>query len=45
MWAQMGSFSSGIIDTRHVVFNLSIAFTCLFVTVRIVDSWRQEGRA
>jgi ABC-2 type transport system permease protein len=45
MWAQMGSFSSGIIDTRHVVFNLSVAVTCLFVTVRIVDSWRQEGRA
>ena len=45
MWSQMASFSSGLIDTRHLVFDVSIIVTCLFVTVRIVESWRLEGRA
>lgn len=44
MWSQMANFSSGIVDSRAVVFDLSITVTCLFVTVRIVDSWRQEAR-
>ena len=45
MWSQMASFSSGLIDTRHLVFDVSVVATCLFVTVRIVESWRLEGRA
>ncbi len=45
MWSQMASFSSGLVDTRHLVFDVPVVATCLFVTVRIVESWRLEGRA
>ncbi len=44
VWSQMGAFSAGIIDTRHLTFDLSVAATCLFLTVRVVDSWSVEGR-
>lgn len=32
--------SKGLIDSRRLVLHLSVATWCLFVTTRIVDSWR-----
>ena len=40
MASQMEEMSRGIIDLRRVVFDGSIAVTSLFVTARVVDSWR-----
>jgi len=38
--AQMEDFSKGIIDLRRVVFDGTLAALSLFVTTRVVDSWR-----
>ena len=32
--------SKGLIDTRRIVLHLSVSLWALFVTVRVVDSWR-----
>jgi ABC-2 type transport system permease protein len=40
MASQMEEFSRGLIDLRRIVFDLSIAVTSLFITIRVVDSWR-----
>ncbi len=40
MATQIEEFSRGLIDLRRVVFDLSLLVTSLFVTVRVVDSWR-----
>lgn len=40
IWAQMGDFSRGLIDTRHVLFDVSLTATPLFIAVRAVDAWR-----
>jgi ABC-2 type transport system permease protein len=40
MASQMEELSRGIVDLRRVVFDLSVAVTSLFVTTRVVDSWR-----
>lgn len=40
VWAQMADFSKGLIDSRRVVFDLSLTAVPLFVTVRAVDAWR-----
>ncbi|MGC4090998.1 MAG: ABC transporter permease subunit [Polyangiaceae bacterium] len=40
MASQMEDFSRGIIDLRRVVFDLSSVSLCLFLTTRVVDSWR-----
>lgn len=40
IWSQMGELSKGIVDTRRIVFDLTIMILPLFVTVRTVDSWR-----
>lgn len=40
VWSQMDDFSKGIIDTRRLTYDLSVTAFCLFVTVRVVDSWR-----
>jgi ABC-2 type transport system permease protein len=40
IWAQMGSFSKGIIDSRSIVFHVSVTAWALFTTSRVVDSWR-----
>ncbi|MBP9111767.1 MAG: ABC transporter permease subunit [Polyangiaceae bacterium] len=42
IWAQMGDFSSGIIDTRRVAFDLSLVAFSLFATEKVVDQWRWE---
>ena len=38
--SQMEEMSRGIVDLRRIVFDGSIAVTSLFVTSRVVDSWR-----
>jgi ABC-2 type transport system permease protein len=38
--SQMEEMSRGIIDLRRLVFDGSIAASSLFVTTRVVDSWR-----
>jgi ABC-2 type transport system permease protein len=40
MASQMEDFSRGIVDLRRVVFDLSTIALCLFLTNRVVDSWR-----
>jgi len=40
MGSQMEEMSRGIIDLRRIVFDASIATASLFVTTRVVDSWR-----
>ena len=40
IWTQMSDFSKGLIDTRHIVFDVSLTALSLFMTVRVVDSWR-----
>ncbi len=37
---QMDEMSKGIIDLRRLVFDASLIVVPLFVTVRVVDSWR-----
>lgn len=38
--SQMEEMSRGIIDLRRLVFDASIAIASLFVTAKVVDSWR-----
>jgi ABC-2 type transport system permease protein len=40
MASQMEEMSRGIIDLRRLVFDASVAAASLFVTARVVDSWR-----
>jgi ABC-2 type transport system permease protein len=40
MASQMEEMSRGIVDLRRLVFDGSVAVTSLFVTTRVVDSWR-----
>lgn len=40
VWSQMDDFSKGIVDLRRVVYDLTLTVLPLFVTVRVVDSWR-----
>jgi ABC-2 type transport system permease protein len=37
----MEDFAKGIVDTRRLLYDLSLAVFCLFLTVRVVDSWRR----
>lgn len=37
----MEDFSKGIVDTRRVLYDASLATFCLFLTVRVVESWRR----
>jgi ABC-2 type transport system permease protein len=40
VWAQMNDFSSGIVDSRHVVFTLTLIVLPLFAATRAVDAWK-----
>jgi ABC-2 type transport system permease protein len=42
MASQMEDFSKGIIDARRVVFDVSVVSLSLFLTTRVVDSWRWD---
>jgi ABC-2 type transport system permease protein len=40
LWSQMASFSKGVVDTRYLVYDLSIAALSLFLSVRALQSER-----
>jgi ABC-2 type transport system permease protein len=40
IWTHMSDFSKGLIDSRRVIFDLSLTAVPLFITVRAVDAWR-----
>jgi gliding motility-associated transport system permease protein len=42
LWTQMSAFSKGIIDTRHVVFDVSCALISLFLAVRVLQANRWQ---
>jgi ABC-2 type transport system permease protein len=42
VFSQMGELARGIVDLRRLVFDLSLVMAPLFVTVRVVDSWRWD---
>lgn len=42
MASQMEDFSKGVIDARRVVFDASVVALSLFLTTRVVDSWRWD---
>ena len=37
----MEDFSKGLVDTRRLLYDGTSAIFCLFLTTRVVDSWRQ----
>jgi len=37
----MEDFSKGIVDSRRLLYDGTLAIFCLFLTVRVVDSWRR----
>ena len=43
MWTHMGDFSRGIVDTRPIVFYVSIILSALFFTVQVLQSRRWRG--
>jgi ABC-2 type transport system permease protein len=40
LWSKMNDFSKGIIDLRRLVFDATLVFLPLFITVRAVEAWR-----
>ena len=40
VWGQMAELSKGIVDSRRLVFDLTLVTVPLFVCVRAVDAWR-----
>lgn len=43
VWGQMNDFGSGLVDTRRLTFDATLVLLPLFLTVRLVDSWRWAG--
>jgi ABC-2 type transport system permease protein len=43
LWNQMATFAKGIVDTRHVVYDLSWACLALFLTVRVLQANRWQS--
>ena len=43
LWTQMAAFSKGIVDTRYLVYDLSVACIALFLSVRVLQAnrWQQ----
>ncbi len=40
VWSHMNDFSSGVIDSRRLVFYGTLTVLPLFATVRVVESWK-----
>jgi ABC-2 type transport system permease protein len=38
--SQLEDFAQGVIDTSRLLFDLSVAALCLFLTARVLESWR-----
>lgn len=42
VWSQIGTFAKGIVDTRFVVLDVSLAAAALFVAVRVLQATRWQ---
>lgn len=42
VWSQMSTFAKGIVDTRFIVFDFSVAILSVFATVRVLQSNRWQ---
>jgi ABC-2 type transport system permease protein len=42
LWTQMGAFSKGIVDTRYLVYDLSLCGLALFMSVRVLQANRWQ---
>ena len=42
LWSQMSSFAKGVVDTRFVVYDLTGAALCLFLSVRVLGANRWQ---
>ncbi len=42
VWAQMNDFASGIVDSRRLFLDGTLVALPLFLSVRVVESWRAE---
>jgi ABC-2 type transport system permease protein len=40
LWTQMGAFSKGIVDTRYLVYDVSITVLALFMAVQVLQAER-----
>jgi ABC-2 type transport system permease protein len=40
MWSQMDAFSKGVLDTRFIVYDISLAALCVFLTIRVLQANR-----
>jgi ABC-2 type transport system permease protein len=40
IWAHMNDFANGVVDSRRLVFYGTLIVLPIFLTVRVVDSWR-----
>jgi len=40
VWAQMNDFASGVVDSRRVMLDCTLIALPLFLSARVVDSWR-----
>jgi ABC-2 type transport system permease protein len=43
VWAQMNDFSVGVVDSRRVLFDLSLVGLSLYFTHRATSSWRTRA--
>jgi ABC-2 type transport system permease protein len=43
VWGHLTAYGSGVIDTRYLVWDLSITAFALFMAVRVLESRRYEG--
>jgi len=42
LWTQMAAFAKGIVDTRHLAFDLSLTVLALYLTVRVLQTNRGQ---
>lgn len=43
VWGHLDAYASGIVDTRYLAFDLTIAFLAIFLAVRVLEARRYEG--
>ena len=43
LWTQMNAFAKGIIDTRYIVYDVSVATLALFLSVRVLQANRGQA--
>ena len=43
VWAHMNAFSGGIVDSRYLVYDLSLAALGVFLSIRVLESRRYES--